>query len=112
MPSVLFAILICLWSHTKSCKSYLVGKCSYFRLQMITFMLKVAIDDYFYSMGHFFCSCLSPLNFDEKIWFDYRSNTHYTYVIEHIWNHIKWVEMLKIRGWVTPPTNILRLETQ
>ena len=32
--------------HTKSCKSYLVGKYMYFRLKMITFMLKVAIKDY------------------------------------------------------------------
>ena len=29
--------------HTKSCKFYLVGKYIYFRLKMITFMLKVAI---------------------------------------------------------------------
>ena len=32
--------------HTKSCKSYLVGKYIYFRQKMITFMLKVAIEDY------------------------------------------------------------------
>ena len=32
--------------HTKSCKSYLVGKYIYFRLKMITFMLKAAIKDY------------------------------------------------------------------
>ena len=33
--------------HTKSCKSYLVGKYIYiFDLKMITFMLKVAIEDY------------------------------------------------------------------
>ena len=55
---------------------------------------------------------LSPLCFDYRIWFDYMSNTHYTYVIKHIWNHIKWAKMWKIRGWITPPTNILRLETQ
>ena len=32
--------------HTKSCKSYLVGKYIFFDLKMITFMLKVAIEDY------------------------------------------------------------------
>ena len=32
--------------HTKSCKSYLVGKYIYFRLKMVTFMLKVTIKDY------------------------------------------------------------------
>ena len=37
--------------HTKSCKSYLVGKYIYFRLKMITFMLKVAIENYCLFIG-------------------------------------------------------------
>ena len=37
--------------HNKSCKSCLVGKYIYFRLKMITFMLKVAIEDYCLFIG-------------------------------------------------------------
>ena len=51
---------------------------------MIIFMLNVAVEDHFYSIDHFFSVVLSPLCFDERIRFDYMSNTHYTYVIKHI----------------------------
>ena len=37
--------------HTKSCKSYLVGKYIYIRLKNDTFMLKVAIEDYCVFIG-------------------------------------------------------------
>ena len=38
-----------------------MGKCSYFRLKMITFMLKVAIEDHFFQWVTSSAVVLSPL---------------------------------------------------
>ena len=71
-------------------------------------MLKVVIEDYFYSMERFFCSCFKSF----KLWlynlFWLPSITH----DETCMKSYKWAKLLKLKPWITPPTNILGLETQ
>ena len=66
-------------------------------------MLKVVIKDYFYSRDTSSAVVLSHLGFGYIICFDYMSITH----DETHMKSFKWAKMLKFRGWITPPTNIL-----